>query len=88
MHRLQHWLRHITEGMFVDRYTLFLQAMKDIHHFDASASSKAATILSDKAYLAEFSAKAAEALRSHNDEKLALLSAFSAMPEPQTDLFG
>ena len=74
--------------MFVNRYTLFLQSMQDIYHFDASASSKAAMILSDKAYLADFSAKAADALRSHNDEKLALLSAFAAMPEPQTDLFG
>ena len=45
-------------------------------------------ILSDKTYLAKFSAKAADELRCHNDEKLALLSAFAAMPEPQTDLFG
>lgn len=74
--------------MFVDRYTLFLQSMKDIHHFDALASSKASMILNDKTYLAKFSAKAADELRCHNDEKLALLSAFAAMPEPQTDLFG
>ena len=74
--------------MFVDRYTLFLQSMKDIHHFDADAASKAVMILSDKTYLAEFSAKAADFLRGSNDEKLALLSAFAAMPEPQTDLFG
>ena len=74
--------------MFVDRYILFLQSIKDIHHFDADASSKAAMILSDKTYLAEFSVKAADFLRDSNDEKLALLSAFATMPAPQTDLFG
>lgn len=74
--------------MFVDRYTLFLQEMKDIHHFDALVSAKASMILSDKNYLAEFSAKAADFLHDSNDEKLALLSVFAAMPDPQSDLFG
>ena len=70
-----------------NKYTEFLNAMKELRHFDEKAYLKACIILGDNEYLQSFIDKAEENLPFH-DGKEAMMLAFGAMPDAKTDLFG